>query len=179
MAKRGAHIIDADEIGRHALQPGEPAWHSVVDQFGDEVLAAGSLDIDRKRLAAIVFNDPAKLAALNAIVHPVIFRKIADELEAVAPDGGIAVLDAALIIETGLRGVVEKLIVVLADKATREQRLTRERGFALTDVRARMAAQRADDELISEADYVVENSGSLDSLEREADRIWLELAARP
>src|SRR5918992_2352219 len=79
LAEEGARVIDADALGREALQPGRPAWHSVVAQFGDEILAANSMDIDRKRLAAVVFGDPRKLAALNAIVHPVIFKGIADK----------------------------------------------------------------------------------------------------
>jgi len=80
LAERGAQIIDADLLGREALKPGEPAWHSVVDQFGDDVLVPGTMDIDRKRLAAIVFGNQASLAALNAIVHPVIMAEIADRL---------------------------------------------------------------------------------------------------
>ncbi len=84
LSERGAQIVDADALGRDALRPDRPAWHSVVSQFGDEILQANSLEIDRKRLAAIVFNEPHKLAALNAIVHPVIIEAIADHLERLA-----------------------------------------------------------------------------------------------
>src|SRR5918996_1585562 len=66
LAERGAQIIDADALGRNALRPDQPTWHSVVGQFGDAILQANSLDIDRKHLAAIVFSEPNKLAALNA-----------------------------------------------------------------------------------------------------------------
>src|SRR5688500_18911374 len=99
LAERGAFVIDADKLGHEALSPGEPAWHSIVDQFGDEILAAGSLTIDRKVLGRIVFEDPRKLASLNAITHPVNLRKIADTLETLRDSDLIVVLDAALIVE--------------------------------------------------------------------------------
>lgn len=157
------------------MLPGQRCWHGVVDQFGDDILVAGGLDIDRKRLASIVFADPARLAALNAIVHPFIFRTIAEELEVLADRQGVAVIDAALILETGLHGVIDKLIVVVADRGIRESRLTEERGLSLVDARARMASQRTEEELVAEADIVVRNSGSMEALEAEADRVWAEL----
>jgi dephospho-CoA kinase len=80
LAERGAEIIDADELGRGALRPGQPAWHDAIGTFGDDILVAGTSEIDRARLASIVFSDPAKLAALNAMVHPIIVSRIAAQL---------------------------------------------------------------------------------------------------
>src|SRR5919205_3767606 len=94
LAERGAQIIDADELGHDALRPGEDAWNAVVEHFGEEILAAGSMEVDRKRLAGIVFNDPQQRVTLNAIVHPVIMRNIADELEKLRSTNEIVVLDA-------------------------------------------------------------------------------------
>lgn len=178
LASRGAVLIDADEIGRDALEPGQPAWHSVVDQFGDEILSAGSLDVDRKRLAAIVFADPRKLTALNAIVHPVIFQTIADRLEELRSSDEIVILDAALIVETGLSDIVDFLVVVTADPKIREKRLTQSRGLALADAKARMAAQRPQEELVAKADMVITNDGALADLDAKADSVWTELQAR-
>ncbi len=178
LASKGAILIDADGIGRDALEPGQPAWHSVMDQFGDEILAAGSLDIDRRRLAAIVFADPAKLTALNAIVHPVISQSIADQLEELGGTNEIVILDAALIVETGLRDIVEVLIVVTADPASREKRLVLGRGFALSDAKARMAAQRPQEELIANADIVVTNDGAIADLDLKAEEVWARLQDR-
>lgn len=177
LAQRGAELIDADELGRAAMRPGEPAWHSVVEQFGDEVLAAGTLDIDRGRLAGIVFDDPGKLAALNAIVHPVIFSRVADELDRLRSTGKIVILDAALIVETGLQDILDALIVVTASSEARAERLRRYRGMSRTDATARMGAQRAPEELVSRADIVVHNEGDPADLESEADRVWAELLA--
>jgi dephospho-CoA kinase len=178
LAERGAQIIDADLLGRDALKPGRPAWHSVVDQFGDEILSANSMDIDRKRLAAIVFNDREKLAALNAIVHPVIFSAVADELDRLRATEEIIVLDAALIIETGLADVCDALVVVDSSDDERIQRLRRLRGMTLADARARMGAQAERAGLLKRADVIVKNDGTLEELAAEADRVWDELVRR-
>jgi dephospho-CoA kinase len=172
---RGAEVIDADELGRRALEPGAPGWHSVVDQFGNEILAAHSMEIDRKRLAAIAFSDPTKLAALNAIVHPVIVARIADVLETLRATDEIVVLDAALIVELGLNKDVDVLVAVEADTAIRRERLIRERGMDVTDVERRMRSQLSTEDVRAKADIVVSNDGSRDALELQADRVWNQL----
>ena len=178
LVERGAHAVDADLLARDALKPAEPAWHSVVDQFGDEILAPHSMEIDRARLAEIVFNDRNKLAALNAIVHPVVFAGIADALERLRNTEEIVILDAALIVETGLHRNLDVLIAVLADEATRRKRLVGQRGMLLADVNARISSQIDQSDLEEMADIVVRNDGSLEDLSREADRVWTELATR-
>lgn len=175
LAERGAQIIDADHLGRAALRPGQPAWHSVVDNFGDEILSPGTMEIDRKRLAEIVFADPNKLAALNAITHPVIAAGIADAFERLSATDAIVVLDAALLVELALDKAMNVLIVVDADEPTRKKRLQATRRMELTDIEARIAAQASNEELIRRADIVVRNDGSLEALAMEADRVWAEL----
>jgi dephospho-CoA kinase len=177
LAEQGARVVDADLLGREALQPGRPAWHSVVDQFGDEVLAHHSLQIDRKRLAEIVFADRDKLAALNAIVHPVIMKGIADALDRLRNTEEIVILDAALILELGLSEGLDALVVVVADESLRKKRLAKERGMSNADIVARMRAQANPDEQEAEADLVVRNNGNIEELTREAERVWLELSA--
>jgi len=178
LAERGAQVIDADALGRDALRPGRPAWHSVVDQFGEEVLAPASLAIDRKVLAGIVFSDPRKLAALNAIVHPVIFDGIATHLEKLRSTDEIVVLDAALIIETGLDEAVDIIVLVVASDEKRCKRLVEQRGMTFDDFRGRAAAQLSPSEALARAHIVVRNDGSLEELAKEADRVWAELGAR-
>jgi dephospho-CoA kinase len=175
LVERGAHVIDADQIGHDALRPGRPAWHSVVDQFGDEILVAGSMEIDRKRLAAVVFSNRERLAALTAIVHPVIFKGIADALDRLRGTDGIVVLDAALILETRLRNVVNALVVVDTTDENRRRRLMRLRGMSFGDIQARMSNQASREELLDSADIVVRNDGSVEDLAVEADRVWTEL----
>ncbi len=175
LAERGAQIIDADSLGRDALRPDQPTWHSVVGQFGDEILQANSLNIDRKRLAWIVFSEPNKLAALNAIVHPVIIKGIADRLERLARTDEIVVLDAALIAELGLEANLDVLVAVTATRGVRKERLQRTRGMDPLDIEARMEAQMDPDEVAARADIVVRNDGGLEELVSEADRVWAEL----
>ncbi len=175
LAARGAEAIDADELGRRALDPGTSAWHSVVDTFGDEILVAGGLDIDRKGLARVVFGDREKLAALNAIVHPVIVKRIADTLETLSGTDEIVVLDAALIVELGLQDALDVTIVIVTDETNRRDRLTGNRGMSPAEITERIAAQVATEELLKKADVVVNNDGSMDQLEDEADRVWAEL----
>lgn len=178
LAERGALVIDADKLGHEALMPGQPGWQKVVDQFGNGVLAAGSLNIDRKVLARIVFGDPAKLAALNAITHPVIMRRIAEMLEAVRHTDRIVILDAALIVEIGSIDSLDALVVVASDTEIRRARLMNDRGMTGDAIDERIGAQARPEDLIAKADIVVRNDGSLEELTKEADRVWLELEAR-
>jgi dephospho-CoA kinase len=177
LAERGAQIIDADVFARDALRPGEEAWSAVVEQFGDEILAAGSMEIDRKRLAAIVFADAKQRVALNAIVHPVVMRRIADSLEALRSTQEIAILDAALLTEAGLDKDLDLLIVVTAPTEARESRLLAERGMSRADVRARMAAQAPEETLVAKADLVIHNDGTLEELGGQVQKVWERLVS--
>ena len=178
LAERGAQIIDADLLGRDALRPGEPTWHSMVDTFGDEILVEHTMDIDRKKLAGIVFNDREKLVALNAIVHPVIVGGIADRLEGLRHTDGLVILDAALIVELGLADSMDKVVVVTAAVDNRRRRLAELRGMTPEDIMARIGAQASEEDLIAKADIVVRNNGDLAALSEEADRVWAELERR-
>lgn len=178
LAERGAQVIDADLLGRDALRPGTPTWHSVVATFGDEILVEHTLDIDRKKLAGIVFNDKEKLAALNAIVHPVILKAIADRLESLQNTKDVVILDAALIVEMGLADTVDLVVVVTSDVDARRRRLAELRGMAHDDIMARISSQASEEELVAKADFVVRNNGDLFDLAKEADRVWAELNRR-
>ncbi|MFN2594973.1 MAG: dephospho-CoA kinase [Actinomycetota bacterium] len=178
LMEQGAHVIDADQLGRDALRPGEPAWHSAVSSFGDEILSAGSMEIDRKRLAALVFGSPDNLATLNAIVHPRILSAIADDLDALRDTDAIVILDAALIVEVGLLDSLDALIAVVADPNLRTDRLRRERGMSTSDIEGRMGAQVDESELIERADIVVRNEGDVAQLASDAERVWGQLVER-
>jgi dephospho-CoA kinase len=178
LAEHGAQVIDADQLGRDALRPGTDAWHSVVSQFGQDVLAAETMEIDRKVLAEIVFTDPNRLAALNAIVHPVILDRVGEELDRLRTTDAVVVLDAALIVDTGLRDVCDVLIVVRAGEDERKKRLTGSRDMTSADIAARMRSQSPPGDLAATADIVVDNEGSLADLKSEAERVWSELKGR-
>ena len=177
LAERGAQVIDADAYGREALRPGEPAWHSVVAQFGRELLIPQSMEIDRQALAEVVFNDHGKLAALNAIVHPILFSAIADSVERLSQTDEVVVSDAAILVETGMDKNLDTLIVVHADEGLRRERL-KKRGMSSADIEARVSSQASTVDLLAKADIVVSNNGSLDELVREAERVWADLTSR-
>lgn len=175
LAERGAQVVDADALGHDAIRPGKRAWEKIVSLFGDEILQAGSMEIDRKRLGRIVFADSGKRAALNAIVHPEILRRIGDELDRLRATDEIVVLDAALIVELGLEDALDTLVVVTAPEPIRGDRLHVGRGMSGEDFKARTAAQSPPAAAKAKASIVVTNAGSLEDLAREADRVWEEL----
>ena len=173
LAERGAEIIDADRIAREVVMPGTSAWCKIREHFGPEVLFADGT-IDRQTLASIVFGDKTKLALLNEITHPAIFQRIADRLEDARDRDVIVVLDAALLIETGLAQRVDVLVVTHSPKEIQVERLSAQ-GMAPAHAKARMAAQLASEEQMASADIVINNSGSLEDLWRQVDEVWKEL----
>ncbi len=179
LEQRGAHLVDADELGRMALEPGQHAWHAVVGQFGQEILIPGTMDIDRRRLAEMVFGDSRKLAVLNEVVHPVILSRIADVLESLEGTDSIVIIDAALLNEIGLADAVGKVIVVIAESDIRFERLMRDRNMSQEEVQARIDAQADSSEAVAKADFVVCNDWSIEKLEAEAQRLWDHLRALP
>jgi dephospho-CoA kinase len=173
LAERGAEVIDADRIAREVVMPGTHAWCKIRDHFGPEVLFPDGT-IDRQVLAGMVFSDKSKLALLNEITHPAILNRIADRLEAVHHRDVIVVLDAALLIETGLAQRVDVLIVTHSPKEVQVERLAA-MGMPTAQARARIAAQAAPEERLARADIVIDNTGSLEDLSRRVDEVWKEL----
>jgi dephospho-CoA kinase len=173
LAELGAEIIDADRIAREVVMPGTHAWCKIRDHFGPEVLFSDG-SIDRQVLADVVFADNSKLALLNEITHPAILARIADRLEAANHQDVIVVLDAALLIETGLAQRVDVLIVTHSPKEVQVERLTA-MGMPISQAAARIAAQAAPEERLARADIVIDNTGSLEDLGRQVDEVWKEL----
>jgi dephospho-CoA kinase len=176
LSAQGAILIDADAIAREVVAPGTPGLGAVTEIFGAEVLRAdGSLD--REGLGEIVFADPAKLEALNEIVHPLVGERMA-ELERGAAPEAIVVHDVPLLAENDLAGGYDLVIVVDAPEQVQLDRLTRQRGMSAEQAQARMAAQASRDKRLAVADLVVDNSGSLAELDRQVGDLWAELRRR-
>ncbi len=174
LADRGASIVDADRIYRQLTGPGGAVLGPLAARFGPKVIAAdGSLN--RPVLAAKVFSDPAALADLNAITHPVIGARMTERLAELARTDDIVVLDVPLMTESGtLAGAMPRagLIVVDADEEVAVARLVGQRGMRDADARARIAAQAGRDERKAKADFVVDNSGDRGQLSAEVNRLW-------
>jgi dephospho-CoA kinase len=175
LAARGAVVVDADLLAREAVAPGTRGLADVVARFGPAVLAPDGT-LNRQALADLVFADPAALADLNAIVHPVVRAAIADRLAAL--DGGpapLVVLEIPLLVESGRSYGASAVIVVDCPEEVAVRRLVEGRGMDEADARRRMAAQASRADRLAAADLVIDNSGSRDELEREVDRAWAAL----
>lgn len=175
LAALGATVIDADALAREVVEPGTPGFAATVAAFGPQVLD-GAGRLDRPALASLVFADPAALARLNAIVHPLVGRRAA-ELAGAAPPGAVVVHDVPLLVENELTSAYDLVLVVQADPDLRVQRLVRDRGMTEPEARARMSAQASDEQRRRAADLVIDNSGSLESLHAQVDRLWRERLA--
>jgi dephospho-CoA kinase len=170
LSSYGAVIVDADILAREAVAPGSPGLARVVEEFGPDVLAAdGSLD--RARLAGLVFADPDRRAALNAIVHPYVRRR-SEELTAAAPEGAVVVQVVPLLVENDLQGGYDVVVVVDASDEVQEQRLVGLRGMTPEDARARIAAQAGREERRAAADVVIDNDGTRAELEKQVRELW-------
>ncbi|WP_327583089.1 dephospho-CoA kinase [Nonomuraea sp. NBC_00507] len=176
LAARGALVIDADKIAREVVEPGTVGLARVVAAFGEEVLRPdGSLN--REKLGSIVFADSERLAALNAIVHPLVGERVA-QLQGAAADDAIVVYDVPLLAENKLAPMYDVVIVVDAADRVRIRRLAEHRGMAESDAKARIAAQASREERLAVADIVVPNEGSLDELDMRVSEVWEDLRRR-
>ncbi|WP_411573736.1 dephospho-CoA kinase [Streptomyces fradiae] len=172
----GAVLVDADRIAREVVEPGTPGLAAVVEAFGPGVLT-GEGRLDRPKLGAIVFGDAERLATLNGIVHPLVGARSA-ELQAAAEPDAVVVHDVPLLTENGLAPLYDVVVVVDASEENRLDRLVRLRGMTESEARARMAAQATAEQRRAIADYVIDNDGPLEALERQVRAVWEELAAR-
>jgi dephospho-CoA kinase len=158
------------------VRPGEPAWHKIREHFGLGVLRPDGA-LDRQRLGDVVFADRAKLALLNEITHPAILARIADRLEAVGDADVIVVLDAALLVETGLDAGADVVVVVDTPPEVQLERLEA-KGMDRVHARERVASQAHAKERLDRADVVLRNDGTIEDLVARVDGLWADLEAR-
>lgn len=176
LVAHGAVLIDADVVAREVVEPGTPGLDAVAGEFGPDVLLPdGSLD--RDRLGSIVFADAGRRAALNAIVHPLVGRRMQELFDAVPP-GAVVVYDVPLLTENNLADLYDVVVVVDAPVETQVARLVADRGMTEEAARARIAAQATRDQRLAIADHVIDNSGSLGEVAAQVDALWAELSAK-
>jgi dephospho-CoA kinase len=170
LEKRGAVVIDADAIVHELQRSGTGVFAAMVDAFGDEIVAPeGSLD--RKKVASIVFSDPEKLKRLNDIVHPEVGREVLERLE-LAGEHGIVVIDIPLLTEnTRAERGLQRVVVVDVSPNTQVRRAVA-RGADAEDVKARIASHERREARLALADHVIDNEGTLESLEEQVDGLW-------
>jgi dephospho-CoA kinase len=170
LRSHGAIIIDADQLARDVVAPGTDGLAEVVATFGPEVLGPDG-GLDRPALGRIVFGDPAKRRALEAIIHPRVRARTAEMITSAAP-GSVVVNDVPLLVESGLAEGFDLVLVVQAAESVRIDRLVRDRGMPEAEARARIGAQAGDEQRRAVADVVIENDGTLAALNARVDEVW-------
>lgn len=165
----GAYLIDFDVLAREVVRPHLKAWKGIVEYFGTEVLNE-DLTLNRQRLAEIVFDDAVKLEKLNEIVHPVVFEEGKNRLEEIRKidPGALVVMDIPLLLETGCQTLVDKVVLVSASEENQIRRLI-DRGLTPGEAEKRIRAQMPSAEKIKQADFVIQNDGSLAETRRQVE----------
>jgi dephospho-CoA kinase len=174
----GCEIIDADVLAREVVAPGEPALAEIAREFGPEVLQPDGA-LDRKRLGAVVFADPERRRRLEAITHPAIRARFMARLAALMERGfdGIAIFDAAVMIESGNYKNMDRLVVVLTDEPTQRARLTARDAIDESEASRKIASQMPVADKARLADYVIDNAGDRAATEAQVRRVHAALLA--
>src|SRR5690348_7812459 len=178
LADLGCLLIQADELGHQVLEPGGEAYDGVIREFGPGIVRADGA-IDRPKLAALVFHDSQRLAALNALVHPPVWareRRLLDAYAAAHPHG-IAVVEAAILVETGSYRNYAKLIVAVCSEEQQIERAMSRDGMTRTQVLDRLSRQMPLAEKIKYADYVIDTSGAKEDTLAQARGVYQALLA--
>ena len=171
----GVTVIDADEAVRAVQAPGADGLHRLVDAFGASILTERG-ELDRGRLAGLVFADPQARRRVEEIIHPLVRQWMAARhMEAVERGEDVVVHDIPLLFETRGPGGFDAVLLVYAPEEVQLRRLVELRGMREEDARARIAAQLPIDEKRRRATHVIENTGTLDDLRKAVRRVWSEL----
>ena len=174
----GAHLIQADQISHQLMQPGQPVHQEVVRHFGPGILNSDQT-VNRPKLAEAAFS--GRIQELNQIVHPAVLKKQKEWMDEIGQRDphAIAIVEAALILEAGSARDFDQLIVVTCRPEQRVQRWAHrmkvDENTARHEVNRRMAAQLSDEEKIKAADYMIDNSGSLDETQKQVNEIFGKL----
>jgi dephospho-CoA kinase len=168
----GAYIIDWDELARGVVRPHLKAWQEIVEYFGKDFLNE-DLTVNRQKLAEIVFPDKEKVAKLNQIVHPEVFKedeRITNEINGLDPDA-LVIKDIPLLFELTRPIFVDKIVVVSASEQTQLRRLEG-KGISREDARSRIKSQLPLEEKIKSADFVINNDGPLEETKKQVEEIY-------
>jgi dephospho-CoA kinase len=180
LAAKGAWIVDADQLARRVVGPGTPALSEIAQAFGPEVIAADGA-LDRRRLAELVFADEAARQRLNSIVHPgVLELSQAEILEAQSAGAGIIIYDVPLLFETGRQAEFQGTLLVWVEGQTQLLRLRLRSDLSEAEAEARIASQMPMERKRELADWVIDNSGTLEETQALLDVLWRDqLVAQP
>ncbi|MCG8431150.1 MAG: dephospho-CoA kinase [Candidatus Omnitrophica bacterium] len=175
MKELGAHVIDADRLAHLCLREDHPAYAEIVKRFGKKVVTRDGR-LSRRKLAGVIFSDGRARRALNKIVHPRVVRMMRDEIARAREE--VVVCDVPLLLEAGLEGMVDMVVVVKAKEGIQVARLRRRSGLSDEEIRERIGAQMplADKERL--ADFIIDNSYSRVQTRKQVERLWKKIRHR-
>lgn len=173
LVEKGAHLLDADHLAREAVEPDTPAWKEIVAWLGEDILLPDR-NINRGKLADLVFNDRRMLDKLNKIVHPWVGRRfieLSKELGEKEPDA-VLIYDIPLLIEAGMQKMVDLVLLVYAPREVQLSRLQQRDGLSRADAEKRIRAQKPLEEKKRHAGAIIDNSLTLAETARQVDQFW-------
>ena len=173
LARRGATVLDADQLAREVVESGSSVLKKLVKLFGMEILQQDG-NLDRDRLGQMVFADVKVRAMLNQIMHPEIAKKSVEQLQQLQnnPDLPLIVYEAPLLFEVGAESRVDKVLVVKIDPEEQLKRLMSRDGLSEERAQQRMSSQMTQQQKLERADYIIDNSGSLAETKQQIDALW-------
>lgn len=176
LRERGAAIIDADQVARELVEPGQAAYQEIVQFFGEQILGSRG-ELDRGRLGQIVFANPEAIRELNQMTHPKVKQKTREILAELAKDPSIrlAVVDAPLLIEASMTSLVDQVWLLEVDEETQVSRLVERDGLTAADARRRIASQMPLAEKKKWADKIIDNNGSFPDTVKQVQYLLREL----
>ena len=175
-ASFGAKVLDADEVAREVLLPGQPAWTRLRQVFGEEFFHPDGT-VKRKQLRKLVFADPEKRSQLNAIVHPEVMREInrRSEVLSSSAQNGVLLVDVPLLLEVGVANRFDKVVVVYVSESVQINRLQQRDGISEEEAKQALKVQMALSQKVKQADYLIDNSGTLEETLAQVEKVWDEL----
>lgn len=173
LEEKGAYLLDADRIAREVVEPDQPAWQEIVDWLGESILLPDR-NIDRAKIAGLVFKDRQMLMKLNSTIHPRVGSRLAELTEMIKEkdSDAIIVYDIPLLIEADMQRVVDLVLLVYVPPETQIDRLQKRDGLSCTEAELRLENQIPLDDKKQYADVVIDNSGSIDETARQVDCFW-------
>jgi dephospho-CoA kinase len=175
-ASFGAKVLDADEVAREVLLPGQPAWTRLRQVFGEGFFHPDGT-VKRKQLRKLVFADPEKRSQLNAIVHPEVMREInrRSEVLSSSAQNGVLLVDVPLLLEVGVANRFDKVVVVYVSESVQINRLQQRDGISEEEAKQALKVQMALSKKVEQADYLIDNSGTLEETLAQVEKVWDEL----
>ncbi|MFM1986951.1 MAG: hypothetical protein RIS18_1168 [Actinomycetota bacterium] len=174
-SKNGAIVIRSDELARQVIEPQTPGFNKVISRFGNEILS-DSGNIDRAKLAQIVFKDDKALKDLENIIHPLV-RERTNQIMSQQTAETIIVNEIPLLLEKQMQSLFDFLVIVISSEKNRLERLS-QKGISEEQSRARMSKQVDDDTRKAAADFLIINDGNFEQLENDVQKIWQTLQER-